>query len=153
MTTTTTGTNKASKDRFASHQKDYDDKMAVLKDKLDRHELDAESYAGGTKEAARLFAHWQWLRTHDHKGFHNSLELTHGLMKKEKSMISAYEATINGKPPSADGARELAKVKQPSPPAVALLQRDELAQYCRTALVTARAELASFAAGHVPNEG
>lgn len=142
-----------SKERFASHQKDYDGKMAVLKHKLDSHLLDQESYLNGTKEAARLFAHWQWLRTHDHKGFHNSLELTHGLMKKEKSMMNAYESTINGKAPSADGARELAKVKRPSPVTVALLQRNELAHYCRTALVTARAELASLAAGHVPNEG
>jgi len=133
-----------SKERFAEQQKKHDEKMAEYKDKIDHHKISQGFYENSTKDENRLFKYWQSCRDRAHHQFHTQLKLTHGLMEKEKGMISAYDKALADPAPSKEGLKAFNKVAKQVAPEIVLLENSDVLTFCHSALETANDEIKSL---------
>merc|ERR1719455_6146 len=99
--------------RFAKEEAQYKQRVKELEDKGKLHKLDAEFIKNGTQEYKRQFTYWQHVRERNHRQFHNTLKITHGMMQREKDMISKYEAAMSMKMPEDKKPSQPAKVEAP----------------------------------------
>lgn len=126
-----------SKERFANQTKRHELTMEHYKELLDHHKISQGFYVNATNEENWQYDYMVRCRNRAHKGFHTQLKLTHGLMEKEKSMVSAYNTALAVPAPGTK-----AQAAQPQAvPEIVLLQGRQLAEYCQKAMSTARAEM------------
>jgi len=128
---------KESKARFDKQQKEYQERVKYLEDKAKAHKLDAEFVKNGTAEYKRQFTYWQHVRERNHRQYHNTLKITHGMMEREKNMISQYEKALAMPDPAASASKAPAKAAKPeeAPEVVLEQQRVEFKKFCRDSLV------------------
>lgn len=130
---------KESKVRFDKQQKEYQERVKYLEDKGEAKggKLDAEFVKNGTAEYKRQFTYWQHVRERNHRQYHNTLKITHGMMEREKNMISQYEKALAIPDPAASASKAPAKAAKPeeAPEVVLEQQRVEFKKFCREALV------------------
>merc|ERR1719213_862794 len=112
-----------SKERFAKQQSDFDAKIKDIKMRHDKHRLSDEFFKNETRDYTRQFKYWQGVRERNHRQFHNALKITHGMMQREKDMISKYEAAMSMKMPKA-----VADTKKPAAP-----ERHQMSSLCSRA--------------------
>lgn len=133
---------EASKKRFAQQKKEYDARIAKIKNNTLLSDGTANN---ATKQATSFFKYWERARERSHRQFHNALKITHSSMQKEKEMIAAYEKAIAGKAPSAKDQAQLKEMKQSLPeqaPEVVLAQqRKVVAAFCQETLKELDVEL------------
>jgi len=139
-----------SKDRFAKQQSDFDAKIKDIKTRHDKHKLSDEFFKNETRDYTRQFKYWQGVRERNHRQFHNALKITHGMMQREKDMISKYEAAMTMKMPE-DTKKPAAPVEAPE--VVFVQQRKAAAAFIQEALVEVRRNLAETlnTADHPPS--
>lgn len=132
---------EVSKKRFAKQQAKFNEQMKGINDKVALHKISPEFAKNGTAEYERIFKYWQGVRERNHRQFHNALKITHGMMQREKDMISQYERAL-ALPDSVP--KSAAPAKPVEAPEVVLEQdRVELVRFCHSALVQIRKELDS----------
>merc|ERR1719213_1218433 len=101
---------EVSKQRFAKEQAEFNKRLKTIKERYEHHKLSEEFYKNETRDYTKQFKHWEGVRSRNHRQFHNSLKITHGMMQKEKDMITQYEKAIAMKDP----ANQHAKAKAPA---------------------------------------
>lgn len=129
-----------SKERFANQTKRHELAMEHYKELLDHHKISQGFYVNATNEENWQYDYMVRCRNRAHKSFHTQLKLTHGLMEKEKGMVSAYNTALAAPAPGT-------KVQAAQPqavPEIVLLQGRQLAEYCQEAMSTARSEMTSM---------
>lgn len=129
-----------SKERFAKQQSDFDAKIKDIKMRHDKHKLSDEFFKNETRDYTRQFKYWQGVRERNHRQFHNALKITHGMMQREKDMISKYEAAMSMKMPAKDTKKPAAPVEAPE--VVFVQQQKAAAAFIQEALVEVRRNLA-----------
>lgn len=142
-----------SKKRYEEKKVEFDKRILSINDHCKKHpEFTScpELAKNQTADYTRQFKYWEGVRERDHKQFHNSLKITHGLMHKEKEAIKQYEAALATKDPEATPVAA-EKTKKPAAadtkmeaPDVVLAQKAKatLVQYCQQSLLEVRRELA-----------
>jgi len=138
------------KERYAQEQADYDARIKEIKAKHDAHRLNDEFFKNETRDATRQFKYWEGVRSRNHRQFHNALKITHGMMQKEKDMISKYEAAMSMKMPE-DSKKDNKKAAVPveAPDVVFLQQRAAVIAFIQEHLTEVRSYLAeTMAANH-----
>merc|ERR1719321_972871 len=129
-----------SKKRFVKQEAQYKERVKELEDKVKLHKFDSEFAKNGTAEYKRQYTYWQHVRERNHRQYHNTLKITHGIMQREKDMISQYEKALAMRDTSASGSEAPAKATQ-APEVVLEQQRVEFRKFCREALVEIRREM------------
>jgi len=128
-----------SKDRFAKQQSDFDARIKDIQTRHDKHRLSDEFFKNETRDYTRQFKYWQGVRERNHRQFHNALKITHGMMQREKDMISKYEAAMSMKMPE-DKKKAAAPVEAPE--VVLAQQREAATAFIKEALIEVRQNLA-----------
>jgi hypothetical protein len=130
-----------SKDRFAKQQSDFDAKINDIKLRHDKHKLSDEFFKNETRDYTRQFKYWQGVRERNHRQFHNALKITHGMMQREKDMISKYEAAMSMNMPE-DKKTPAASKPVEAPEVVFVQQRKAAVAFIQEALIEVRQNLA-----------
>merc|ERR1719313_2514354 len=115
-----------SKKYFAKQQAEFNSRIKEITDKHNRHRLSDEFFKNETRDYTRQFKYWEGVRERNHKQFHTALKITHGMMQREKDMISKYEAAISMKMPE-DTKKVAAPVEAPE--VVLMQQRREVVAF------------------------
>merc|ERR1719230_1585819 len=84
------------------------------------HTLSDEFLKNETRDENRLWAYWEKVRERQHRQFHTSLKIQHGMMTKVKTMMDMYEKAMSGGAKSAEVKKELAHVEGGAPEVVFL---------------------------------
>jgi len=132
-----------SKKTFEEQQARFDKQMQETKEKFDHHRLPEDFYKNETRDMKRQFKYWEGVRSRNKRQYHNNLKITHGMMAREKDMITQYESAMNT-PDTAkkSSAAPVGKKEPEQAPEVVLAQaRAETAEFCKTVLVEVRTEL------------
>merc|ERR1719253_1358650 len=125
-----------SKAHFAEQEKEHTARIAKIEARFSNHtthRISQEFHTNETRNENRMFNYWSHCRERQHKQFHTSLKIQHGMMQRVKTMINMYEKTMTG----GDGAKakvqkELARMAGGGMPDVVLLQ--DVASFCHEAL-------------------
>jgi len=132
-----------SKKTFEEQQARFDKQMQETKEKFDHHRLPEDFYKNETRDMKRQFKYWEGVRSRNKRQYHNNLKITHGMMAREKDMITQYESAMNT--PDTVKISSSAPVGKKEPeqaPEVVLAQsRAETAEFCKAVLVEVRTEL------------
>jgi hypothetical protein len=137
-----------SKDRFAKQQKEFNDKIKSIKERHEKGKLSDEFFKNETRDYTRQFKYWEGVRSRNHRQFHNALKITHGMMQREKDMISQYEAAMSMKTPADNKKTTAAPAKaEEAPEVVFMQQRKAAAVFIQETLMEVRRHLAETLAG------
>jgi len=110
-----------SKDRFAKQQSEFDARIKDITTRHANHKLSDEFFKNETHDYTRQFKYWQGVRERNHRQFHNALKITHGMMQREKDMISKYEAAMTMK--TAEDTKKKAPAAPVEAPDVVFVQQ------------------------------
>merc|ERR1719159_2091355 len=125
-----------SKERFVKQQADFNKKIKSIKERHEKGKLSDEFFKNETRDYTRQFKYWEGVRSRNHRQFHNALKITHGMMQREKDMISQYEAAMSMKMPE---EKKAAPAKPEEAPEVVLVQqRKSAAAFIQQTLVEVR---------------
>jgi len=131
-----------SKERFAQQQADFDAKIKSIKEKHDAHKLNDEFFKNETRDYTRQFKYWEGVRSRNHRQFHNALKITHGMMQREKDMISKYEAAMSMKMPEDSKKAAVQAAPVEAPEVVFMQQRKAVIAFIQEHLTEVRGYLA-----------
>jgi len=130
-----------SKERFAKQQAEFDQRIKDIQTRHNNHKLSDEFFKNETRDYTRQFKYWQGVRERNHRQFHNALKITHGMMQREKDMISQYKAAMSMKMPE-DKKKATAAAPVEAPEVVFVQKRKAAAAFIQEALIEVRRNLA-----------
>merc|ERR1719272_941306 len=117
--------------------------MNETKTKHDKHKMNDEFFNNETRDNTRQFKYWQGVRSRNHRQFHNSLKITHGMMQNEKNMISKYEAAMSMNTPEEN--KKAVPAQPVEAPEVTFVQEHKAAAaFIQEGLVEVRRQLAEI---------
>jgi len=147
---------KQSKQRFAAKEADHKAKLEKIEFKCNHTRLSAEFCRNETRDENRFFKYWTGVRERQHRQFHTSLKIQHGMMQKVKGMMDMYNKAMHGTAAQKQQVKqELAHVTGGGMPEVVLFQtmRHEVAAFCNEALEEVHHEQQTLHASHTLHEG
>jgi len=147
---------KQSKQRFAQKEADHKAKLEKIAFKCNHTHLSPEFCRNETKDENRFFKYWTGVRERQHRGFHTSLKIQHGMMQRVKGMIDMYDKAMHGTSAQKQQVKqELSHGTGRGLPEVVLFQtmRHEVAAFCNEALKEVHHEQQTLRASHTLHEG
>lgn len=127
--------------REKKNKKAYEDKVVTHNTRIaaintKNKTLSVEFLNNETKDENRLFSYWERVRDRQHRQFHTSLKIQHGMMDKVKVMMDMYEKTMNGGADKKQVQKDLARVAGGAAPEIVFLQQQwrAVASFCQDAL-------------------
>lgn len=136
-----------SKTDAAKRQKEHKDRLAILEERFQNHNMSAGSKKNATELENWMFSYWSRVRQRQHQQYHTSLKIVHALMDKMKLLINVYEKAISGSLNRKDGRKELNRVGNGIMPDVVFIQSSSTTAFCCSALAEVHSNLASFRNG------
>jgi len=147
---------KQSKQRYAQKEADHKAKLEKIESRCNHTALSAEFCKNETRDENRLFKYWTGVRERQHRQFHTSLKIQHGMMQKVKGMMDMYNKAMHGTAAQKQQVKqELAHVTGGGMPEVVLFQtmRHEVAAFCNEALEEVHHEQQTLHASHTLHGG
>jgi len=147
---------KQSKQRYAQKEADHKAKLEKLESRCNHTALPAEFCRNETRDENRHFKYWTGVRERQHRQFHTSLKIQHGMMQKVKGMIDMYNKAMHGTAAQKQQVKqELTHVTGGGTPEVVLFQtmRHEVATFCNEALEEVHHELQTLRTSHTLHTG
>jgi len=147
---------KQSKQRFAAKEADHKAKLEKIEFKCNHTRLSAEFCRNETRDENRFFKYWTGVRERQHRQFHTSLKIQHGMMQKVKGMIDMYDKAMHGTSAQKEQVKqELSHGTGGGLPEVVLFQtmQHEVAAFCKESLEEVHREQQTLHQSHTGHEG
>jgi len=147
---------KQSKQRFAAKEADHKAKLEQIEFKCNHTRLSAEFCRNETRDENRFFKYWTGVRERQHRQFHTSLKIQHGMMQKVKGMIDMYDKAMHGTSAQKEQVKqELSHGTGGGLPEVVLFQtmQHEVAAFCKESLEEVHREQQTLHQSHTGHEG
>jgi len=147
---------KQSKEKYAKKEADHKARLEQIASRCNSTALSAEFCKNETRDENKLFKYWTGVRERQHRQFHTSLKIQHGMMQKVKGMMDMYNKAMHGTAAQKQQVKqELAHVTGGGMPEVVLFQtmRHEVAAFCNEALEEVHHEQQTLHASHTLHGG
>lgn len=136
---------EADKKKFARRKAEHEKRLKRLEDRH-QHGMEKKAYEKALWQENHNFKKVAVAARERHKrSFHNTLKMIHGMMAKEKTMISAYKEAIPAEPESKEHKKKPAKLSENEPEVVLVQDRAAVSLFCSEALTKIQEELRHLA--------